>query len=141
MTSTLTASLSGTAPWRAALGLLLILLLPSLALACDSDADCGAGGTCIKREKRASGVCYGGTRAAPAEGEAAPSTDTEVDVPVQPVTGQRRENAKAWLGDPEQMIKDNLPGKEVGGTCMLSKDCPAGFDCVIAGFEGHCVKL
>ncbi len=45
------------------------------------------------------------------------------------------------LGDPEQMIKDNLPGKEVGGNCIVTQDCPAGFDCVIADFEGHCVKL
>ncbi|MCC6706734.1 MAG: hypothetical protein IT492_04140 [Gammaproteobacteria bacterium] len=121
----------------------LLLSTPLVSLACDTDADCGTGGTCIKREKRARGVCYGGSRSAPradpAEEQAAP--DIAPDVPLQPVTGQRRENAKAWLGDPDQMIKENLPGKEVGGACMVTADCPAGFDCVIAGFEGHCVKL
>lgn len=123
------------------LALWLLALLPALCPACDTDADCGAGGTCIKREKRASGVCYGGARAAPGAAEDQASTPDEPDVVLHPVTGQRRENAKAWLGDPDQMIKDNLPGKEVGGACMVTSDCPAGFDCVIAGFEGHCVKL
>jgi len=123
--------------WRGALGLLLVLPLASTA--CESDADCGTGGTCIKREKRASGVCYGGSRGAPAAVE--PSAAPEAEVATQPVTGQRRENAKAWLGDPDQMIKENLPGKEVGGTCMVTQDCAAGFECVVAGFEGHCVKL
>lgn len=120
--------------------MLLLCLSPVMVRACDTDADCGAGGTCIKREKRASGVCYGGSRAAPAA-EAPDGADTTADVPLQPVTGQRRENAKAWLGDPDALLKENLPGKEVGGTCMVTQDCPAGFDCVIAGFEGHCVKL
>ncbi len=124
--------------------LLALLTVSMMGWACDGDADCGAGGTCIKREKRASGVCYGGSRSAPAAAEApldeATSEET-IDVPIKPVTGERRENAKAWLGDPDQMIKDNLPGKEVGGTCMVTQDCPAGFDCVVAGFEGHCVKL
>ena len=120
--------------------MLLAALSPWLCQACDSDADCGVGGTCIKREKRASGVCYGGSRTTPAA-EAQDATAPQVDVPMQPVTGQRRENAKAWLGDPDQLLKENLPGKEVGGTCMVTQDCPAGFDCVIAGFEGHCVKL
>ena len=123
--------------WRVALASLLAL--PLVSAACDSDADCGAGGTCIKREKRASGVCYGGSRSAPARASN-PAADSGDDVTLKPVTGQRRENAKAWLGDPDQIIKDNLPGKEVGGSCMVTQDCPAGFDCVIAGFEGHCVK-
>ena len=122
----------------------LALLLTNAAVwACATDADCGNGGTCIKREKRASGVCYGGTRAAPAAATPMDEAASEeiIDVPIKPVTGERRENAKAWLGDPDQMIKDHLPGKEVDGTCMATQDCPTGFDCVVAGFEGHCVKL
>ncbi len=138
--ATKTVSWRWTKRRRWSLALALLLALPLVSLACDRDADCGAGGTCIKREKRASGVCYGGSRSAPATtGE--PAADRGEDVAIKPVTGQRRENAKAWLGDPDQMIKDNLPGKEVGGTCMVTQDCAAGFDCVIAGFEGHCVKL
>lgn len=71
---------------------------------------------------------------------AAPASD-QTEVPSQPLTGERRERAKAWLGDPDQILKDNLPGKEVGASCTVTQDCPTGFDCVIAGFEGHCVKL
>ena len=119
----------------------IVVLSVSMASgACDSDADCRVGGTCIKREKRARGVCYGGAPRGGASTEAAPAQPT-VELQTKPVTGERREHAKAWLGDPEQMIKDNLPGKEVGGICMVTQDCPSGFDCVIAGFEGHCVKL
>ena len=96
---------------------MLSILLVAMTMgspACDRNADCGIGGT---------------------------SSETAVEVPTKPVTGERREHAKAWLGDPEQMIKDTLPGKEVGGICTVTQDCPSGFDCVIAGFEGHCVKL
>ncbi|CAN0286469.1 unnamed protein product [Phaeothamnion confervicola] len=122
---------------------LALLTTSAAAWACATDADCGAGGTCIKREKRASGVCYGGTRAAPAGETPMDEARGEeiIDVPLKPVSGERRENAKAWLGDPDQMIRDHLPGKEVGGTCMVTQDCSTGFDCVVAGFEGHCVKL
>ncbi len=45
------------------------------------------------------------------------------------------------LGDAEQMIKGKLPGNEVGSNCIATQECPADFDCVIAGFEGHCMKL
>ena len=127
----------------AAIMVLTLLLFNAAVWACTTDADCGVGGTCIKREKRAGGVCYGGARAAAAAAApaAAAAGEEMVDVPIKPVTGERRENAKAWLGDPDQMIKEHLPGKEVGGTCMVTQDCPSGFDCVVAGFEGHCVKL
>ena len=137
--STKPISLRRTARRRWSVVLAFMFTLPVASLACDSDADCRVGGTCIKREKRASGVCYGGSPRAPAA--AASAVDSGDDVPVKPVTGARRENAKAWLGDPDQMIKDHLPGKEVGGTCMVTQDCAADFECVVAGFEGHCVKL
>ena len=114
----------------------LSLLVTCLALglpaaACDVDADCGPGATCIKREKRASGVCYGGSITEP------PAAPVE---PRRP-TGERRERAEAWLGDPEATIRENLPGHETGGACMVTRDCPEGFECVIAGFEGRCVRL
>jgi hypothetical protein len=103
--------------------------------ACDNDADCGPGATCIKREKRAGGVCYGGRADAEAPVEAA----VIPGVPA-PVEGELRERATHWLGDPEALIRENLPDSELGGTCMVTQDCPAGFDCVVAGFEGRCVK-
>lgn len=130
------ASRRGSRLLLAALGI-VVLSVAMDSQACETDADCRVGGTCIKREKRASGVCYGG---AP-RGEASADKTPVLEVPSKPVTGERREHAKAWLGDPEQLLKEHLPGKEVGGTCMVTQDCAAGFDCVIAGFEGHCVKL
>ncbi|MCB1748533.1 MAG: hypothetical protein H6977_12555 [Gammaproteobacteria bacterium] len=114
-----------------------LLIATPPAPACDSDADCGPGGTCIKREKRASGVCYGRASDTPAP----PVTPDAGTVAPRPVTGERRERAKAWLGDPEAIIEQELPGHERGGTCMVTQDCPAGFECVLAGFEGRCVKL
>ena len=117
------------------LGFLLVLGVPELGFACDVDADCGVGGTCIKREKRARGVCYG-RRIEEAVGE--PSSG-----PVQPqfLEGEKRGRAEAWLGDPEQILKQNLPGKTLGTACMVNQDCPEGSECVIAGFEGRCVEL
>lgn len=46
----------------------------------------------------------------PAAEQAAP--DIAPDVPLQPVTGQQRENAKAWLGDPDQMIKEDCRARK-----------------------------
>lgn len=116
------------------LGLIVTLACPT-AFACEVDADCPSGGTCIKREKRAGGVCYGRSNELPqAPAAAAPL------VP-RPVEGVRRERATEFLGDPEQNIKDYFPGKEVGAACMVNQDCPAGLQCVIAGFEGRCVNL
>lgn len=126
--------------WALALLGIVLMALTVPGAACDNDADCGVAGICIKREKRARGVCYGGAPRGAASDEPT-SAQPPVDTPSKAVTGERRERAKQWLGDPEQMIKDNLPGKEVGSVCMVTQDCPAGFDCVIAGFEGHCVKL
>ncbi|MGR8920503.1 MAG: hypothetical protein ACU85V_12875 [Gammaproteobacteria bacterium] len=127
-----------TVPQRPAAILLMVLawgLAAVPAPACDTDADCGTGGTCIKREKRARGVCYGGSFDAPSA-ETTPPANT---VPL-PVTGERRERARAWLGDPEANIRENLGDREIGAACMVNQDCPAGSECVIAGFEGRCVS-
>lgn len=104
--------------------------------ACDSDADCGPGATCIKREKRAGGVCYG----ARTEVEAPELPDAAAPGQPAAVEGELRERATHWLGDPETLIRENLPGRELGGTCMVTQDCAPGFECVVAGFEGRCVK-
>jgi hypothetical protein len=126
---------------RPGLPFTLVLTVQSLLLAsasvgaCDTDADCGVGGTCIKREKRASGVCYGGSReGSRPEVEQTPSAGGHT-------SADQREMMKEFLGDPDQIIKQQLPGHEVGEACIVTQDCPAGFDCVHAGFEGRCVKL
>ena len=113
----------------------VFLHVPLVAMACEVDTDCGASGTCIKREKRAHGVCYGGSR------PTLPAASDESEVAPRAVTGERRERAKYWLGDPDAMLHEALPGQEVGATCMVTQDCPGGFECVVAGFEGHCMKM
>lgn len=94
--------------------LLALALTGGETLACDIDADCGAGGTCIKREKRARGVCYGGDRAASPEATAPP-----VNV-IDP------------LSDPTVRPAD---------ACMVTEECPAGMECVITGIWGRCTVL
>ncbi|MCZ6664494.1 MAG: hypothetical protein O7B81_04235 [Gammaproteobacteria bacterium] len=126
---------------RRIFNLTLVLLVLSLlavspsTVACDTDADCDLGGTCIKREKRARGVCYGETRGA-TEPELRPAPSSGGHI-----TDDRRERMIEFMGDPEQLLKQHLPGREVGEKCLVSQDCPANFDCVYAGFEGRCVKF
>ena len=134
------------------IAVLLCISLGSVTHACDSDADCGPGGTCIKREKRARGVCYGrADDAATAPDQAGPSViyppdaglprsgDAASALPA-PVTGERREHATGWMGDPEQRIRDAVPNAELGGVCIVSSDCADGWECIVAGFEGRCVR-
>jgi hypothetical protein len=115
---------------RRHLALITVVVLASSILsalpgwACDADADCGSGGTCIKREKRARGVCYGRSEALPAA--AAPHRDNALAPAPRPVEGVRRERAMEFFGDPEQVVKDQFPGKSVGPVCMLNQDCPTG---------------
>lgn len=74
-------------------------------------------------------------------GSAAGDAGTTVAPTAPPrVSGERRARAQAWLGDPAALIDEHLPGAETAGVCMVSSDCAAGFECVVAGFEGHCVK-
>ena len=82
--------------------------------ACDVDSDCGSEGTCIKREKRARGVCYGG--------------DFSNDKPAAP--------APAEFFDPL-----SLPTERPANACFVTEECPAGMDCVKAGVWGSCIAL
>ena len=119
----------------------LVLLVLSLlaaspsSVACDTDADCDVGGTCIKREKRARGVCYGETRDA-AEPKLRPAPSYGGHTP-----DEQREMMIEFMGDPDQLLEQHLPGREIGEKCLVNQDCPASFDCVYAGFEGRCVKF
>jgi hypothetical protein len=93
---------------------LILALTGGPAHACDVDADCGAGGTCIKREKRARGVCYGGNPGA------SPETATPPAGAIDP------------LSDPTVRPAD---------ACMVTEECPAGMECVITGIWGRCTVL
>ena len=79
--------------------------------ACENDQDCGVGGTCIKREKRARGVCYGG--------EPAPQNPTTTMTPdyIDPLS---------------------MPSERPEGACFVTEECPAGTECVKAGVWGNC---
>jgi hypothetical protein len=92
----------------------LIVTCPDVS-ACDADSDCGVGGICIKREKRARGVCY--------------------------KDKAKRQQLMEFMGDPEQLIKEQLPGRKIRGNCTVTTDCPTGYDCVHAYFEGRCVEF
>lgn len=94
--------------------LLAFAIVGGAAHACDIDDDCGAGGTCIKREKRARGVCYGGGAAG------------------SPETTQAPANIIDPLMDPTQRPAD---------ACMVTEECPAGMECVITGIWGRCTVL
>ena len=93
---------------------LALALVAGGVYACDVDADCGAGGTCIKREKRARGVCYGGDLNA---------TEEAATPPVNVV-------------DPLSM-----PMNRPADACMVTEECPAGMECVITGIWGRCTVL
>ena len=105
--------------------LLIILILPvTSTIACDQDEDCGVG-VCIKREKRAQGICYGL--------EPNQKQKNKLESP--------REKAIGLMGDPNKMLKEHFPGKKIGKICIVTTDCNKGQDCVHAGFEGRCMEL
>jgi hypothetical protein len=105
--------------------LLLVLILPvTNAIACEQDEDCGVG-VCIKREKRAQGICYG----------------LEPNQKQKNKLKSPREKAIGLMGDPNKMLKEHFPGKKIGKICIVSTDCDDGQDCVHAGFEGRCMEL
>jgi len=97
-------------------GLVLVVAIGcwSACPACDVDSDCGTGGTCIKREKRARGVCYGGN-----PDEAAP-----VEAP-----------------DPAFFDPLGTPTERPPNACFVTEECPAGMECVKTGVWGTCMLL
>ena len=98
--------------------IIIAIALSTLAVpasACDVDSDCGAGGTCIKREKRARGVCYGG----------------DISQPVAP----------AAAPPPAFFDPLSMPTERPKGSCFVSEECPAGMECVKAGVWGSCIAL
>jgi hypothetical protein len=98
-----------------AIVLALALALFGDCLACDVDSDCGAGGTCIKREKRARGVCYGG--------------NPDQEAPPAPAP------------DPTFFDPLSTPTERPDGACFVTEECPAGMECVKAGVWGRCMVL
>ena len=126
------------------IGFAIVLSVAGFApptFACDSDAECGPGGTCIKREKRARGVCYGGRAAAPAatpEPGPNPSADNvpsnsvaapqvlspSGDAPIFGEEGYVEPPASSSVID-----RLGLPERTVGA-CITSTDCAGGLECI-----------
>ncbi len=128
---------------------LAALFAPVELLACEIDSDCGAGGTCIKREKRGRGVCYGGdySRSDKPDAQAPARNDTSrFDNAGAQTSG--REDLPAYDHPdgliPQQGMFNPLvnPGERPKGACIVTQECPAGMDCVIAGpGGGRCMAL
>ena len=130
-------------PCARAIGLIFAMLIvwPTAPVyACDNDADCGPGGTCIKREKRARGVCYGGRSAAPTEQvPAEQSTPPAATPPLSttppanspsgdaPVFGE--EGYVEPTTQPRVIDRLDLPGRNAGA-CITSTDCAGGQECI-----------
>ena len=122
---------------------LLQMFSANMVFACDIDAECGIGGTCIKREKRARGVCYGGQqkpiaenlegierspRPAPARPEENPHSafQTNDDLPIYGEEGYVEPEPIA-----ASRIIDRLDVPErTESTCVTSTDCAGGQECV-----------
>ncbi len=100
--------------WLIAVGVIFILA-PGTVMACDVDSDCGPGGTCIKREKRARGVCYGG------------DLSGEATSPEPPA--------------PEFFDPMSTPTERPADACFVTEECPAGMVCVKIGVWGSCKAL
>ena len=120
---------------------LLLMFDTNIASACDTDAECGEGGTCIKREKRARGVCYGGrlgpatepmetfelaaepTSVTPAE-NVSNASHTDGDVPIYGEEGYVEPTAPA-----RRIDRLDIPDR-TDSTCVTSTDCSGGQECV-----------
>ncbi len=103
----------------------LLATLPVTGLlSCDTDRDCGVG-ICIKREKRASGICYG----------------LELSEEKKEKKKSARSEAIELMGDPNRILKEHFPDKKIGKICIVNGDCAKDQECVHAGFEGHCIAL
>jgi|TARA_B110000459_G_C16432717_1_gene412554 hypothetical protein len=101
-------------------------LLSFSSQSCEIDRDCGVG-VCIKREKRASGVCYG--LEVPVKKE---KSDKKSETP--------RDQAISLMGDPHIILRKYFPGKAIGKKCVVQSDCNDGTECVHAAFEGYCIE-
>ena len=111
--------------------------ITTITFACDRDSDCRSGESCYKREKRARGICY---PSVDQKSQKEPKVNRD-EIELKAVTGEIRQRAIQWLGDPLEIIGENLPNKAIGKVCIVTSDCPSGSECVLAGFEGRCVEF
>ncbi len=108
---------------------LAALLSPGQLLACDRDSDCGAGGTCIKREKRGRGVCYGGdySRSDKPDAQAPSRSDTSrFDHSDTQASGN---GGMPHYADPDGIVPQHgmfnslvNPGERPEGACIVTQE-------------------
>lgn len=118
------------------------------AFACDTDAECGTGGTCIKREKRARGVCYGGNLGAADDTQPTPQLNSrQTELSLQPSTESSTKqptNLSNATGDlpiygeegyvepsaqPRMIDRLDVP-ERTDSACVTSTDCSGGQECI-----------
>ena len=128
---------------KPSLRLIIMIVLGLIGLnvyACDSDADCGVGGTCIKREKRGRGVCYGGRGSLPETSELKqrPDPNNESATPTNdgpalspsgdaPIFGE--EGYVEPTASPKIIDRLDISGGDQGA-CITSTDCAGGLECI-----------
>ena len=122
-----------------ATGICVLLSINPVLFACDSDAECGPGGTCIKREKRARGVCYGGVGnpTAAEKSQVSPGKaviSSPVEQPMNPPL-----NGDAPVFGEEGYVEPSAPPRLIdrldvptrtSGSCISNTDCTGGQECV-----------
>jgi len=114
---------------------LSVLLVSDPSIACDNDNECG-GGVCIKRERRAHGVCYGGNLAKTVARARATTPQPGL---VEPISGHGINAPIPGVGLFNPLAN---PAKRPANACVVTQDCRGGMDCVITGSGwGTCVNL
>ena len=79
---------------------LISVSITTITFACDRDNDCRSGESCYKREKRARGICY---PSVDQKSQKEPKVNRD-EIELKAVTGEIRQRAIQWLGDPLEII-------------------------------------
>ncbi|MEM7466387.1 MAG: hypothetical protein AAF387_05820 [Pseudomonadota bacterium] len=115
---------------------LLFCCSSSVAFGCDSDAECGAGGTCVKREKRARGVCFGGGKTDQQNHSEPPSKQLTETPPTEPSLSP---SGDAPIFGEEGYVEPSAPPRLIdrldiqdadSSACIATSDCGGGQECV-----------
>ena len=112
---------------------LLLILQCQYLFACMLNSDCKQNEQCFKREKNAYGVCVKFIKNKNTYKE-----DYERPT-IQEIEG--KQEIIDFFGTPEENLRSISPEGKIGRKCHSTEDCNKTEECVIAGFEGRCLKL